>query len=168
MAEGPLRSDRGAARRGPLVTILVPALLVAATVAFALGQGGYGGEDDQAAAPPDASGVSTGVFTTEQAERGAAVFQTNCSGCHGAELQGGFGPQLAPIDEAWHGLTLGALYRFVSTNMPFSAPGSLEPQQYADVVSFVLSENGYPAGEAELAPDAEALEQFVLDDPPTQ
>lgn len=132
-------------------------ILLLTVLAIALAQGSE--------ADAEATGVSSGVFTTEQAERGAEVYLANCSGCHGADLEGGFGPQLAPIGEHWHDSTLGSLYSFVSTAMPFSAPGSLEAQQYADVLAFVLQENGYQAGDAELAPDEEALQAFVIDVP---
>ena len=141
---------------------LLLALLLATLLAMAVAQGSSYGEADMAG---EATGVSSGVFTVEQAERGAAVYLANCSGCHGANLEGGFGPQLAPIGEHWHGSTLGSLYDFVSTAMPFSAPGSLEPQQYADVIAFVLQSNGFAAGEVEIAPDKEALEVFVIDAP---
>lgn len=144
--------------------------LLAFTVLAVAAAGRYGGEE---AGPPAAqaeeeAGVSTGVFTQEQAERGQEVFSGRCAGCHGAELQGGGAPRLDPLNEAWQGMTLAALYRFVSTNMPFNAPGSLEPQQYADVISYVLAQNGFPAGEAELEPDDEALEAFVIDAPPAE
>lgn len=147
------RSPRG---RTHAAQLLITILLLTA-VAIALGQG--------SAAAGDETGVSSGVFTVEQAERGAEVFLASCAGCHGASLEGGFGPRLAPLGDHWQGSTLGSLYGFVSTAMPFSAPGSLEPAQYADVLAFVLQQNGFAAGEAELAPDQEALEGFVIDAP---
>lgn len=131
-------------------------------LALALAQGNDG-PDPAMEAPGDAIGVSTGVFTEAQAERGAEVFLANCAGCHGAALEGGFGPQLAPIGEHWHDTSLGSLFGFVSSAMPFSAPGSLEPQQYADVIAFVLRSNGFAAGEAELPADREALDGVIID-----
>jgi alcohol dehydrogenase (cytochrome c) len=41
--------------------------------------------------------------------------------------------------------------------MPSNAPGSLKPEEYADVLSFVLSSNKYPAGKTELPTDPSAL-----------
>src|SRR5690606_2428552 len=106
------RSLRG---RAPAAQLLLTILLLTA-VAIALGQG--------SATAGDGTGVSSGVFTVEQAERGAEVYLGNCAGCHGPNLEGGFGPQLAPLGDHWQGSTLGSLYGFVSTAMPFSAPGS--------------------------------------------
>lgn len=139
------------------VATLSTSIFLLTALAVALAQGSQEGATT--------TGVSTGVYTSEQAERGAEVFLTSCAGCHGPELQGGFGPQLAPLGEHWLGGSLGSLYSFVSSAMPYSAPGSLEPQQYADVLAFVLQENGYQAGDAELVPDAEALAAFTFDTP---
>lgn len=144
-------------------------LAVLLTVTALAAAGRYGGEDEAPlAAQAEAAGVSTGAFTAEQAARGAEVFAARCAGCHGAELQGGMAPRLAPLNASWQGMSLGALYRFVSTNMPFDAPGSLEPQRYADVIAHVLAKNGYPPGDAELQPDAGSLDAFVIDAPPAQ
>lgn len=111
----------------------------------------------------DAVGVSSGVYSAAQAEAGAAVFARRCAGCHGAELGGGFGPRLAPLSSYWHGRTLGELYSFVSTNMPFDSPGSLSADEYGQVIAFVLASNGYAAGEADMEADAAALGRFVID-----
>jgi mono/diheme cytochrome c family protein len=119
-----------------------------------------------AAAAATAVGASIGVYTTEQADRGAGVFAARCSGCHGGALEGGFGPRLAPLGAHWRGQTLGSLFRFVSSNMPYDNPGSLEMDQYLDVVSFVLSSNGYPAGESPLVADAAVIDPVLIDDPP--
>lgn len=168
MAKSKSREARAHAR-WRTASVWVAILLAGSLLAVALAQGGYGGEGEQeSAAAAETVGVSTGVFTAEQAERGAAIFSMNCAGCHGAQLQGGMGPRLNPIDESFHGVSLAAVYNFVSQNMPLNAPGSLEPQQYADVISFVLSQNGFPAGEAELPADAEQLEQFTIDAPPAE
>ncbi|HET8986130.1 MAG TPA: hypothetical protein VFN03_10260, partial [Trueperaceae bacterium] len=79
---------------------------------------------------------------------------------------GGFGPRLAPLGAHWKGQTLGSLFRFVSSNMPYDSPGSLAVDQYLDVVSFVLFSNGYPAGESPLVVDAAVIDPVLLDDPP--
>ncbi|MBX3143257.1 MAG: cytochrome c [Trueperaceae bacterium] len=109
--------------------------------------------------------VSSGVYGEEQATVGAEVYSRRCSGCHGAELAGGFGPRLAPLSSFWHGRSLAELYSFVSQYMPFDAPGTLSAEEYAQAVAFILSRNGYPAGVADLAADAEVLAGFIIDAP---
>jgi len=54
-------------------------------------------------------------------------------------------------------MTVGALFAKISSDMPSSAPGTLKPEEYADVLSFVLSSNKYPAGMTELPTDPAAL-----------
>ncbi len=134
------------------------AALALAVVALAQDGGGQAGNAESV-------GVSSGVFSEEQAAAGADVFARRCAGCHGGELGGGFGPRLAPLSSYWPGRSLAELFSFVSGNMPFDSPGSLSAEEYAQVVAFVLSRNGYPAGEADLAADAEALAGFVIDAP---
>ena len=50
--------------------------------------------------------------------------------------------------------------------MPSSAPGTLTPEQYADVMSFVLSVNKYPAGKTELPKDGAGLKDVKMAAPP--
>jgi mono/diheme cytochrome c family protein len=111
-------------------------------------------------------GASEGVFSEEQRDAGQELFAANCARCHGAELGGGMGPPLNDLPSTWGGSTLGSLYRFVSSNMPMDAPGSLSDEEYAAVIAFVLSQNGFPHGEEPLPADGEALNHFVLDEPP--
>ena len=44
--------------------------------------------------------------------------------------------------------------------MPQEAPDSLGTAAYADIVSFLLSVNGSPAGQAEMPLESEALKQI--------
>jgi len=44
--------------------------------------------------------------------------------------------------------------------MPGDAPGSLKPAEVADVIAFMLSKGGFPAGQTELPNDAAALKQL--------
>lgn len=147
-------------RLGALV-LLVAALSVLIASAVAVGQSGTGGGAGEI-------GVSTGVFTDDQAEAGGMLFAQRCAGCHGGDLSGGFGPRLAPLASYWQGRSLAELFAFVQGNMPFDAPGSLSPEHYAQVIAFVLHSNGYGAGEEDLAAEASALEAFVIDSPNEQ
>ena len=46
------------------------------------------------------------------------------------------------------------LLQFVISEMPFSVPGSLDEESYVNVVAYLLSMNGMPAGSIPLAPGA--------------
>jgi mono/diheme cytochrome c family protein len=98
---------------------------------------------------------SLGDYTSAQADHGARVFSNQCAQCHGAELQGQSGPALAGSSFGgvlqYSSMSGKQLFDFISTQMPKDAPGSLSTQQYLDVLAFILSKNGYPAGDLVLS-----------------
>lgn len=104
--------------------------------------------------------VWQGVFTTEQAERGAGVYAQRCGACHGAALNGtGEAPALigGEFVSHWDTMTLGDLYDRVRTTMPQNDPQSLSREEYADVLAFLLKNNGFPAGQKPLDRRSEVL-----------
>ena len=112
--------------------------------------------------------VNEGVYTAEQAKRGEALYKENCSACHGDNLEGsGPMPPLAGKDflENWQGKTVGDLFEKTSTTMPATAPGSLSPEQAADVISFLLSKDAYPSGSTALDSKMEPLLKIKIDSP---
>jgi mono/diheme cytochrome c family protein len=90
------------------------------------------------------------LYTEAQAEAGAQVFASKCVACHGANLQGTAAPSVAGTDflttAKADGWTLEIIRYLVVNDMPFNAPRSLSPRQYADVLSFLLASNCYPPG----------------------
>ena len=106
------------------------------------------------------------AYNEAQAARGAGIYEQHCQSCHGGELQGN---PAAPLTGALFASrwmdgqhTLDDLYYIMKSQMPYNAPGSLSKQQYVDVLAFVLKRNGFPAGEAELTPQASALRAITL------
>lgn len=86
-------------------------------------------------------------YTQAQAKAGQAVYSSQCASCHGSNLQGVAAPAVAGTrflqtaqQNKW---TLQTIDQIVTNNMPFSAPGSLKPQQYADVMAYLLAANCY-------------------------
>ena len=92
-----------------------------------------------------------------QADRGRNVFRSNCTACH---YSSEFNDRQFKVK--WRRRTAGNLFEMVSTQMPEDAPGSLELQEYADIVAFVLRLNGFEPGGLELPPDPAALETISL------
>jgi quinoprotein glucose dehydrogenase len=122
----------------------------------------------QAAAPGQAGAKSVwdGVFSKEQADRGAAAFKANCSECHGDDLAGdGFAPALTGSDFMgnWTDLTVGDLFERIRISMPPSGPSAVPPDQKADIVAHILEANKFPAGTGVLEPKTETLKQIKID-----
>ena len=112
--------------------------------------------------------VNEGVYTAEQAKKGEATYKEQCAACHGDNLEGsGPMPPLAGKDflANWTGKTLGDLYEKTQTTMPATAPGTLSPDQAAEIVAFLLSKDNYPTGAAALEGKTEPLTQIKIDAP---
>ncbi len=90
----------------------------------------------------------SGVFTAEQVARGKEKAMAECASCHGNTLKGDLAPALVGPDfiDHWYDARLGELALRIQNTMPQSAPGTLKPEEYADIIAFMLSENGFPAG----------------------
>jgi mono/diheme cytochrome c family protein len=108
------------------------------------------------------------TFTTVQIESARPLYNRLCAECHGNDLNGGLigGPPLrgAYFDGRWGGQSVAALYAFTKSRMPQNRPDSLTPQQYADLVALILSENGHEAGDTALTGDARTLEGLGIRD----
>jgi mono/diheme cytochrome c family protein len=105
--------------------------------------------------------VWDGVYTQEQASRGKAVYDKQCSSCHGAALDGnGTAPPLtgAYFRGNWDGLTADDLFERIQTSMPADQPGKLSREETGDVLAFLLTSNEFPAGKKELPHEAASLE----------
>ena len=106
-----------------------------------------------------------GVFTAAQSKRGEAVYMQSCAQCHQADLSGHEpAPELAgdTFLSHWAGHSVGDLFTRVSATMPQGRPGTLTKDQYADLIAFLLDANGFPSGNAELKPDADALKAIQI------
>jgi mono/diheme cytochrome c family protein len=123
----------------------------------------YNAVRGQAAAAPD-----EGVYTADQAQRGGTAYQKQCAACHGSELDG-VGPY-PPLSEGeflskYDGQPMLVLFDKIQTTMPADHPGSLTRPQTADILSFILSFNKFPAGKTELPSDEESLKKLQLQKP---
>ncbi|AHG88642.1 hypothetical protein J421_1105 [Gemmatirosa kalamazoonensis] len=107
---------------------------------------------------PAARTTRSAVYTEVQAKRGADVYVMSCKSCHTPASHTG-----VTFATWWKGKTVGDLLGFVSTKMPKNDPGGLDPQQYADVVAYLLKMNKLPAGESELPPDADAVKDVRIE-----
>ncbi|MEE9292072.1 MAG: cytochrome c [Acidobacteriota bacterium] len=145
---------RGLCARRALVAVTV---MIAATVILALGcasrrqpQG-----DPTPQGPAGASWtIQDGIYTEEQRLRGEVVYFTTCVLCHKPELTG---TEIIPtlIGEKflarWTRRSVGDLFELMRTSMPPLVTQRRTPQEYADVLAYLLNRNEFPAGPEELS-----------------
>jgi alcohol dehydrogenase (cytochrome c) len=89
---------------------------------------------------------TAGPFTAEQANAGRAAFQTNCAGCHGADLMGYPPLAGAAFVGSWGTRNTRDLFGLIQTTMPTDRPGALSADTYVNIVAFILQSNGRTAG----------------------
>src|SRR3954470_1428044 len=136
-----------------VITMIVGAALAAASLATLRAQ--------------QAKSVNDGVYAADQAKRGGDLYADTCASCHDPNLTGGIGPALAGKDflANWKDKSVGDVFTKIKVEMPLTAPGTLTAEQTADVVSFILSSNKFPAGATALAADPAALKDIRIVEP---
>jgi mono/diheme cytochrome c family protein len=115
-----------------------------------------------------ATSAAAGVYTEEQAKKGAALYKEQCAACHGEDLTGNDiipGLNGDTFATNWTGKSLGELYEKINLTMPALNPGSLTGDQTAEIIALILSTNKYPAGTMALANTMEALNTVKIDAP---
>jgi len=105
-----------------------------------------------AAAAQSERSVWDGVYTEDQAVRGQNTFGVSCGRCH--DVADFSGPSFL---QGWEASTVLDLFQLLQKTMPMDNPGTLRPQDYADVISYFFRANRIPAGKDELDTDAEHL-----------
>ena len=114
----------------------------------------------------DMRSVRDRVYNEEQVARGGIAFEATCGDCHGYELEGG--EEAPPLTGGtflsnWNDLTLRDLSDRIRTTMPPNDTRSVSREKIADIISFVLSANDFPAGESELPADPQLLRLIRID-----
>ena len=97
-----------------------------------------------------------GVYTAEQAARGKESYKQACAACHPLDWYRG------DVMKPWDGAPLINLYDVIATKMPPSNPGSLKRREYVDLLAYILSLNGMPAGDAEMPSKAADLKAIRI------
>ena len=111
--------------------------------------------------------LADGVYTVDQADRGAVLYEEQCLACHG-ELSA-FVPELAALladhtfRNRWRGRSLGELFELIQVEMPQDAPGTLSFTETAELVAYILQGNRIPTGETPLADSLEQLSQIPFE-----
>jgi mono/diheme cytochrome c family protein len=104
------------------------------------------------------SSVWDGVYTAAQAARGKQVYADRCARCHGEDLGNPRNPLSGErFAEHWESRTLADLFRRIRDTMPAGEVAAIEEPEKLDTMAYVLRQNGFPDGGAELTPDLDAL-----------
>jgi S-disulfanyl-L-cysteine oxidoreductase SoxD len=106
------------------------------------------------------------VYTDEQGKRGQAVYAEKCARCHMDTLTGD--DDAPPLSGGeflahWDGLTVGALHDLIRVTMPDDDPGTVSRREITDVLAYILTFNGFPAGRIELPMDSDSLKAIQFD-----
>ena len=107
-----------------------------------------------------------GVYSRDQVARGKKSYGIECADCHGDQLEGD-GKKSPPLKgeeffKAWTNKSVHKLIDQTWRTMPPEDPRTLSKELCADVTAYILAENGYPAGQADLKHNAADLRQIMI------
>ena len=111
------------------------------------------------------AGIWDGVYTEEQATRGAATYLEVCASCHGEDMRGDSNsPSLVGMSFMflWEERSLGELFASIQTAMPPTNPNSLSSESYLDILAYLLQANSFPAGEDQLSAERGKQERILI------
>jgi polar amino acid transport system substrate-binding protein len=139
------------ARRAAVATVCGAAL-----IAYAL----------SGAAAATSKGSVPALYTKAQVAAGAKIYSSTCAQCHGENLEGSVGPALRGPNMVRLAqktkLTISDFFQFMALQMPLNAPASLSKDQYASIMAYILSRNGYPAGSKPLSYDVATHSNVII------
>ena len=101
-----------------------------------------------------------GIYSAAQAERGRITYAGMCKACHSPASHPG-----VTCAKYWKGKTLAQLFTYVSTAMPKSNPGSMNADEYADVIAYILKMNTFPATSVDMPADSAQLASVMIEMP---
>lgn len=103
---------------------------------------------------PEKRTLNDGVFSEAQASAGQYVYDNSCKTCHDMRFYRG-------VLRSWANQPLIDFWYSILGEMPADNPGSLSDNEYTEVIAYILSENGFPAGDTELDPN-NGMEQISI------
>ncbi|MEO7347325.1 MAG: c-type cytochrome [Opitutaceae bacterium] len=134
---------------------------------FALALGALAANDPTETPPRT---IWDGVYSAEQAARGKKAYVAECARCHGDKLEG----KKDDEEEApamigkeflagWYGKPLGRMVDLTRRTMPPETAGTMSRPMTLDLVAYLLSENGIPAGKTDLPTTGAALREIMIE-----
>src|ERR1700740_3079195 len=109
---------------------------------------------------PPAAQTPPPIFTAAQAQSGRAIYDQNCSACHGAAFEGsGDAPSLAggTFMLKWGPKMVSELFGVILQTMPPTNPGSLSEAAALNATAYILQRNGAQSGQQPLTSSSSTL-----------
>jgi mono/diheme cytochrome c family protein len=104
--------------------------------------------------------TKSGVYTAAQADRGEELYMGLCVSCHPIAMHSG-----QTFTVRWGGRPLFELYEAIKEKMPKTDPGTLTPEESAQLIAYVLRLNDVAAGKTALEPEVEKLKGIRIETP---
>lgn len=114
-----------------------------------------------ARAPAGAANTQTPPYGADQARAGQTLYYENCAECHGASLEGHYGPPLAGSEGNLQWETVQYVFQYMTGHMPAGNADGLTSQQYVDIMAFLLSRHHHTAGTPLTAAAANASQALL-------
>ena len=113
--------------------------------------------------PPPLSSTSSPLFSAVQVERGEKAFKNTCISCHATTQF------VTPVFfSTWNERPVFELFDQLRLTMPQDNPGNLPPQEYIDVISYLLKLLGAEIGESEMPPEDSVMKAATIRIKPPQ
>lgn len=96
----------------------------------------------------------SGIYTISQANEGVGLYSIHCANCHGKDLRGTEGGGTLVGERflgKWTEKSIKDLFSLTMATMPKNNPRSLKAVEYVSILSYILSINGYSAGDKDLS-----------------
>ncbi len=95
--------------------------------------------------------ILEGIYTQQQAERGASAYKRSCINCH---IPRGYAKLIQQSPNSKNQIT--GYYDLIRQTMPQDAPGSLSQDVYLYLMAYILSLNQFPASEPSNEPASQS------------
>jgi cytochrome c5 len=111
------------------------------------------------------SRIWTGVYSSEQAEQGKKLFESNCSACHRSDLSGDRGPALTGdrFFTSWQAGSVNRLFSKIKETMPPNrGTTSLSEDNFLAIVAYLLESNTFPPSKDDTLLTTEVIDDIII------
>ena len=114
-----------------------------------------------ARAPAGAANTQTPPYGADQARAGQTLYYENCAECHGASLEGNYGPPLAGPEGNLQWESVQYVFQYMTGHMPAGNADGLTSAQYVEIMAFLLSRHHHAPGTSLTAAAANASQALL-------